>query len=84
MSFLLDWQVHVEEDDVRRIAGQHVIELDPAGCGQDGTAFSLEQRPAKLQNQRIVVEDQNRHFGQRRHWTMISFLRSRISATAVP
>src|SRR5207248_1141480 len=42
------------------VAGQNVIELDPAGGGEDGTSFALQQSAAELQDKRVIVEDQHR------------------------
>src|SRR5206468_3447563 len=69
-------QVDVQEDDVGGVAGQDVVELDPARGGEHGASLALEQRAAELQHQRVVIENQDSDFRQRyRHAKVLPPLR---------
>ena len=59
-------QIDVEKDDVGRVAGEDMVELDPARSSQNRTAFALEKRAAELENEWVVVEDQDSNLRQRR------------------
>ena len=51
-----------KKDDVGGVACEDVIELDPARRREHGATFTLEQSPAELEHERVVIEDQNCHF----------------------